>query len=175
MLWSECSVVNSASGTVFTTFHFLQNLQMGPRSWVLHYTRLKRLAMVQHSSLFSSFICYEASVVLWLVNSPAGTVFTTFHLLQNLQMGPSSWVLHYTRLERLAMVQHSSLLDPFICYEASVVLWIGLLGLCSQHFTFFRTYKWVQGAECYITLDWKGLQWSNTRAYWTLSYAMKRV
>ncbi len=48
--------------------------------------------------------------------------FTTLHFLCNLRMGPIARVLHYTRVERLAMDKHSSLLDSLINCEDNEVL-----------------------------------------------------
>jgi hypothetical protein len=38
-------------------------------------------------------------------------------------------------------------------------------GPYSQHSIFFLTYEWSNKLECYITLGWKGLPGTNTRAY----------
>jgi hypothetical protein len=60
----KCSVVNTVPVAVFTSLHFLHNLQMGAMSRVLHYTWLKRLARDKHSSLLGPFVSYEETEVL---------------------------------------------------------------------------------------------------------------
>jgi hypothetical protein len=40
--------------------------------------------------------------------------------------GPQKLVLHYTRLQRVAIDKYFSLLGPFVGYEENVVLWIRL-------------------------------------------------
>ncbi len=70
--------MNVTPGTVFTTLHFLRNLQMGPIGLSLHYIRLEGLPGTN-------------TLVYWVkisVNITPGTVFTTLHFLRNLQMGP---------------------------------------------------------------------------------------
>jgi hypothetical protein len=47
------------------------------------------------------------------------TVFTTLHFLHDLR---TVLVLPYTRMERLARLKHSSLLDSFVSYECIEVL-----------------------------------------------------
>jgi hypothetical protein len=49
-------------------------------------------------------------------------------------------VIHYTRLEMLALVKHSSFLGPFVIYEENDVS----LQTYSQHFIFLVTLKWAQ-------------------------------
>ncbi len=56
-------------------------------------------------------------------------------------------VLHNTRLKRLGSNKHSSLFGTVISYDENEVLWIWPLGLYSQHFTFFVTYKCAQKQE----------------------------
>ena len=58
------------------------------------------------------------------MNTTPGTLFTKLHFLRKLRISPISYVLLYTRLERLATDKHSSLLDPFVSYEENEVLWI---------------------------------------------------
>jgi hypothetical protein len=53
-----------ALGTVFTTLHFLLNLQMGPISWSVNYTKLKVLVRNKHSTLFGPLLSYEENEVL---------------------------------------------------------------------------------------------------------------
>jgi hypothetical protein len=45
--------------TVITKLHFLHNLRMNPSARVLHYTRMKRLAIDKHFILLVQFISYE--------------------------------------------------------------------------------------------------------------------
>ncbi len=96
--------------TVFTTLHFLRNLQLGPISWsvTLHYVGDKP------SSLLGLFVGYEVNASV--VNTTSRTVFTTLHFLCNLQLGPISWSVtlnHYVR------DKPSSLLGPFVSYEVN--------------------------------------------------------
>jgi hypothetical protein len=53
--------------------------------------------------------------------------------------GRNKLVLHYAKLESLAMDKYLSLLGPFISYKENAVLLVRPLGLYLQHFTFFRT------------------------------------
>jgi hypothetical protein len=36
----------------------------------------------------------------------------------------------------------------------------------SQHLIFFVTYERPHKLDCFITLGWKGLPWTNTLVYW---------
>jgi hypothetical protein len=78
-------------------------------------------------TFYSKDICSKRHFGCSKIVEQLGTwaVFTTLHFLQNLQMGPISKALHYTRLERLTRDEHSSLLDPFESYEEIEVLLIG--------------------------------------------------
>ncbi len=77
---------------------------------------MERFAKAKHSSLFGSFVSLEENKVLWIQPAP-GAVFTTLHFLCNLQKGPVSYSVLYTRLERLGKDKHSSLMGPFITYD----------------------------------------------------------
>ncbi len=55
--------MNTAPGAVFTTLHFILNLQMGPISNVLHHTMLERFAEDKHPSLTGSFVSFEENKV----------------------------------------------------------------------------------------------------------------
>jgi hypothetical protein len=57
-----------------------------------------------------------------VVNTVPGAVFRTLHFLCDFWMGEISFIVFYTRLERLARDKHSSLLRPFISYEENKVL-----------------------------------------------------
>jgi hypothetical protein len=52
-------------------------------------------------------------------------------------------VLHYTRLESLSWDKHSSLFLLYINDTEFFYIEVAL-GMYSQHFTFFVTYKWAQ-------------------------------
>jgi hypothetical protein len=59
------SVVNTAPGIVFATFHFLHNLQIGPVGlFFLHCARLEKPAMDKHSSSLCKFVSYKEIEVL---------------------------------------------------------------------------------------------------------------
>ncbi len=67
-------------GIVFTTLHFLRNLQMDTINLSLHYIILEGLPGTN-------------TLVYWVkisVNITPGTVFTTLHFLRNLRMSPIS-------------------------------------------------------------------------------------
>ncbi len=53
-------------------------------------------------------------------------------------------MLHNTQLDGLESYKHYSLLDLFVSYEETEVLWIWPLGPYSQNFIFFVTYESVQ-------------------------------
>ncbi len=69
-------------GTVFTTLHFLRNLQMGPIGLSLHYIILEGLPGTNTLAYW---------VKISVVNITPGTVFTALHFLRNLQMSPISF------------------------------------------------------------------------------------
>ncbi len=56
-------------------------------------------------------------------------------------------VLYCTRLERLAIIKHSSLLGPLLSYGEKEVLLIWLQRPYSQYLIFFVTYEWAQHAK----------------------------
>jgi len=94
-----------------------------------------------------------------------GLIFKTFHFLHNLQMSQYARVLDLTRVERLARDRHSSLLGPYENYKGNEVLLIWLQGSYSKHFIFFITYRCLYELECYMSLGWKGLPWTDSLAY----------
>jgi hypothetical protein len=65
-------------------------------------------------------------------------------------------VLNQNRLYRLVRDKNSNLLDPFLSYEESGVLWTGPNKL-----------------QCCITIGWKGLSDTNTLAFWSRMLVMK--
>jgi hypothetical protein len=81
--------VKKVPGSVFTTFHFLQNLQIGPISTVLYYTFFipgwKNLPVTNTLAYFAILYVKKS-----IVNTAPGTLLTTPHFLCNLQIGPIS-------------------------------------------------------------------------------------
>ncbi len=61
----ECSpsLFDKQKGPIFTT-HFLYNLQMGPKSTVLHYTGLERLTRDKHSSFLGPYVDCKENVLI---------------------------------------------------------------------------------------------------------------
>ena len=48
------------------------------------------------------------------------------------------------------VIQHPSLLGPFVSYEEKELLWIHLQESYSQHFIFIVTYEWAQEAGVFV-------------------------
>ncbi len=87
-LWRKWRVVNTTPGTVFTTLHFLHNLQMGPMSW-------RRLCRVDRGqTLYFIGPSHKLQIKWRVVNTTPVTVFTTLYFLHNLRMGPVMFTLH---------------------------------------------------------------------------------
>jgi hypothetical protein len=67
-----------------------------------------------------SFVSYAKTELLRIHTH--GSVFTTLHFHCNLQMGPINKRENYTKLERLVMDKHFSLLGSFVSYPKNEVL-----------------------------------------------------
>jgi hypothetical protein len=57
------SLVTLAPGVVFTTLHFIITKELATKL-VLHYTKMKTLARVKHSSLLGPFVNYAKNEML---------------------------------------------------------------------------------------------------------------
>jgi hypothetical protein len=142
----------------FVTYEFAQ------WAWVLHCTRLERLAMDKQSSLLVPLVSYKEYKVLWIRHQWLYSQHFIFSVTY--EFAQWAWVLHWTRLERLAMDKQSSLLGPLVSYKEYKVLWIRRQRLYTQHFIFPVNYEFANKLECYIALGLKGLPWTNNLAYW---------
>jgi hypothetical protein len=83
--------------TVFTTLHFIYNLQMGPTSWS---DCSWQAFLDKHYVTLTEPIC-KLQGKLSVVNMVTMTVFTTLHFLHNLQMDPISWNVSSCKLFRI--------------------------------------------------------------------------
>ncbi len=80
------------------------------------------LADDKHTSLLSIFVSYQKYQVLQI--QLQGNIFTT--LSWSVLKGPNVLVLHYTRLEKLDMDKHTTLLHVFVIYQENEMLRIQL-------------------------------------------------
>ncbi len=130
--------MNRAPASVFTTGHFLHNLQMCPISYSITSDKSGKVCQGQTLQLSAPIfkLCYKWCVV----NKAPGSIITT--ILHNLQMFPIS--NNVTRVERCARDKHSSLVLLFLRYVKNDVLWIQFQQAYSQPIIFFTIYKCVQ-------------------------------
>ncbi len=145
-----------ARRAVYTTIHFLCNLQMSPtRQCFFPVGRIQYLQ--PYSQYFIFFVTYRCP------QQARGTVFTTYQFLCNLQMSPTSQSFIPSRPFQPSVIKHLIFLGPFISYKENEVLLIRYLQSYSQHFIFFVTYECPQQArvfsqqaflsQCYIRLQ----------------------
>jgi hypothetical protein len=92
-----------------------------------------------------------------VVNTIPEALFRMLCFLCNLQMAHKQEFLNNTLLEKLASDKCFSILGSFISYEENKVLWILPLGPYSQHFVFFKTYKWAIWARVLHCTTLEGL------------------
>ncbi len=137
--------MNRVPGVAFTTLIFYVTYEWAQRARVLHYTRLKILAKDKNSSLFGPFISYIENEVLCI--GFMGLYSQHFISCITDEWAQQARMLHFTWLEMLARDKHSSWLSQFESYKEIEVLWIGFMGLYSQHFISCITNKWAQRAR----------------------------
>jgi hypothetical protein len=113
--YEEKSGINMTSGSMFSIFHFLHNLRMGPIRQC-YITRIYRPAMDKHSSLLGPSVGYDLKSV---VNIPPWSIFTAFHFLCKLGWTLMSYIT--VDLRRLGMDDYSSLLNSSVSYEEKVL------------------------------------------------------
>jgi hypothetical protein len=87
---------NIILGAVFTTLHFLYNLQRGPKSLSAKIHKAGK-ACQKDIAAYCAHKLRKSSLRMIL-----GTVFTTLHFLHNLQRGPKSLSAKIHKVERLA-------------------------------------------------------------------------
>ncbi len=106
--------MNRALGLYSQCFIFFIAYEWSQQDRVLNYTRQERIAGEKHFSLPCPFISVEK-----MKHCEWGplTIFTAPYFLCNFQMRHIAKLLHYTRLERLAMDKRSRLLGASVSFE----------------------------------------------------------
>jgi hypothetical protein len=135
VFWKSCLVQYSQYFIFLVTYEWVQKATVFVRGMPF------QASVIQHSSLWGSFLSYQENEVVWKSCLVQYSWYFIFFLAYK-------WVQKARVFVRgmpfqPSVMWHSSLLSSFLSYKENEQLWIQSLVQYSRHFIFFVTYELV--------------------------------